>query len=190
MSTTALRPVGTPKTPRQLRESLAGVTIDSPESYGQTQPLSSSSTGAQQTSEQETQSRFLVNSPYSEIEHQLDLSSVEKPYQLLAQALSVFKLITSNHATTPYELTFNWSEIFANLRRIAAEENYTFPRVELYIIEFRSLLKENYDGDLLWALDKHSHREATASGGLLKYWYGSPDANRRNLATCKYHLRS
>jgi len=28
--------------------------------------------------------------------------------------------------------------------------------------------------------------EATLSGGLLKYWYGKPDAERRNLATCMY----
>jgi len=32
--------------------------------------------------------------------------------------------------------------------------------------------------------DKAAHAEAIKSGGLLKYWFGIPDENRRNLATC------
>jgi len=33
-------------------------------------------------------------------------------------------------------------------------------------------------------LDEGSHAEATKSGGLLKYWFGMPDEDGRNLATC------
>jgi hypothetical protein len=35
-------------------------------------------------------------------------------------------------------------------------------------------------------LDYESHREACESGGLLKYWFGGPSEERRNLATCKH----
>jgi hypothetical protein len=39
---------------------------------------------------------------------------------------------------------------------------------------------------LLHDLDKYSHGEATVSGGLLKYWFGSCDGEERNLATCTF----
>ena len=41
------------------------------------------------------------------------------------------------------------------------------------------------DREKLFVLDKNSHAEAVRSGGLLKYWYGEPDAEGANLATCK-----
>jgi hypothetical protein len=38
----------------------------------------------------------------------------------------------------------------------------------------------------LYKLDYESHAEACESGGLLKYWFGKADGERRNLATCKF----
>lgn len=50
---------------------------------------------------------------------------------------------------------------------------------------FRSCIALNADVDRLHELDAKSHQEATASGGLLKYWFGSKNAERENLATCE-----
>lgn len=38
--------------------------------------------------------------------------------------------------------------------------------------------------ELFDLVNRHSHAEATQSGGLLKYWFGVPDTEGRNLATC------
>lgn len=130
-------------------------------------------------------SKWLIASPYLEIEHQLDLDTVDIPYQLLAQALTSLEAATPVYATTPYSTCLNWPEVFSNLKSLSAEHEYTWKRTEFYVVEFRSKLKANIDNPLLFKLDKESHREATASGGLLKYWFGSPDSERRNLATCK-----
>jgi hypothetical protein len=53
------------------------------------------------------------------------------------------------------------------------------------VVIFRSKRKEVVDKYLLHVLDQQSHIEATASGGLLKYWFGDPNPERRNVATCK-----
>ncbi|KAJ9113980.1 hypothetical protein QFC22_005798 [Naganishia vaughanmartiniae] len=36
----------------------------------------------------------------------------------------------------------------------------------------------------LYAADREAHEEAVRSGGLLMYWYGEPDAQGHNVATC------
>ena len=53
---------------------------------------------------------------------------------------------------------------------------------------FRSKLKPLIDTEYLYKLDEESHREAVGSGGLLKYWFGAGDGQRRNLATCEFLL--
>lgn len=128
----------------------------------------------------------LVNSPYLEAEHQLDMMSLDIQDQLLARALTVLAPVTSSFATTTYQASLNWSHVFEKLRDLTTEQNHYFTKQDFYVVEFRSKLKADINRPLLFKLDKESHREATASGGLLKYWFGEPDAERRNLATCKY----
>jgi hypothetical protein len=53
-------------------------------------------------------------------------------------------------------------------------------------IVFRSRINEHADGQILGELDATAHAEAVAGGGLLKCWYGNPDQNGRNLATCTF----
>ena len=60
-----------------------------------------------------------------------------------------------------------------------------FPSSKFYIVVFRSQLQQSTDRLELGAMDERSHAEANKSGGLLKYWFGSADAEGRNLATCK-----
>jgi hypothetical protein len=66
----------------------------------------------------------------------------------------------------------------------------TWRTTDFYVVSFRSQLKPDADPERLFELDAFSHQEAMASGGLLKYWYGVKDPNRRNLATCMLLVRA
>ena len=72
------------------------------------------------------------------------------------------------------------------IRRFSTELNHTWTSQTFYVVIFRSQLKPDIDNDLLYKLDYESHREACESGGLLKYWFGKTDGERRNLATCEF----
>ncbi|TIA46743.1 hypothetical protein D6C83_05277, partial [Aureobasidium pullulans] len=75
------------------------------------------------------------------------------------------------------------------LKGLARAESHTWQKKEFYVVSFRSQLKHEVDGEKLFQLDAFSHQEAMASGGLLKYWYGVKDEDRRNLATCFWESR-
>jgi hypothetical protein len=129
--------------------------------------------------------RWLDASPYHEQEHLLNLATLDAPNRLLALALIALEAATPTYATVEYEQALDWGLVMRSLRRLASQEGFAWQRQKFYVVEFRSKLKEGIDVDRLFQLDKKSHQEATQSGGLLKYWYGVPDNERRNLATCK-----
>ena len=129
----------------------------------------------------------LVVSPYTTPPHLLELASVSRANQLLAEALSLLQPVRNDYATAPYKDAFNWPAIIYRLRHLLKKE-VGFPWAEaqkFYVIVFRSCLPPMTDRVHLGAIDQLAHAEATASGGLLKYWFGVPDAEGRNLATCK-----
>ena len=128
----------------------------------------------------------LVNSPYSENCHLLDLGSIKTPQRLLAKALTVMTPIRDDYATAPYPEAFNWGTVFSVLRSLVDIERHAWKHQLFYIVVFRSQVPPTTDRSHLAVLDKRSHAEAMESGGLLKYWFGSPDTNGRNLATCNY----
>ncbi|KAK5058937.1 hypothetical protein LTR84_011201 [Exophiala bonariae] len=132
---------------------------------------------------------WLIVSPYLEREHQLDLRTVDTPFRLLALALTRLEKATNDYATVKYEDAFKWSDLINHLKDLADREGYEWKRQIFYVVEFRSKLKSEIDNELLFKLDKKSHEEATACGGLLKYWYGEPDQERRNLATCLWRSK-
>jgi hypothetical protein len=99
--------------------------------------------------------------------------------------LTHLNVARDEYATCRYEDTFDWTALLAALNTLAKQLGRRWKRREYYIVEFRSKLKERSNVDLLYKLDKESHSEANQSGGLLKYWYGSPDSERRKLVTCK-----
>ncbi len=132
---------------------------------------------------------WLLVSPYVEPEHLLDLRTVDTPNRLLALALTQLTPATSEYATVRFEDAFDFKGLMSTLKSLAKAEGYRWTRHEFYVVEFRSKLMQNIDVDLLFQLDKQSHVEATQGGGLLKYWYGVPNAERRNLATCESRER-
>lgn len=126
----------------------------------------------------------LISSPYSDLANQLTLPDLELTYRLFAFALTILKPIRTDYATGPYLQIFNWSDVFSLLRLLCKSSGLQWRRTEFYVVIFRSKLNEDVDRDRLGLLDQKSHEEACASGGLLKYWFGSPNIERRNLATC------
>jgi hypothetical protein len=129
--------------------------------------------------------QWLDVSPYHEKEHLLDLMTLDASNRLLALALTALEPATSTYANVKYEEALNWDVVMKLLRSLISRKGYNWQRQRFYVVEFRSKLGEGIDVDRLFQLDKMSHQEATRSGGLLKYWYGVPDSERRNLATCE-----
>lgn len=127
----------------------------------------------------------LIVSPYNSPPHLLDLNNYDHATQLLAKALTIMKPIRDDYATAEYLDSFNFGSIFAFLKQLAQAEGHVWRRREFYVVSFRSQFKPDADEERLYELDSYSHQEAMASGGLLKYWYGSKNADFRNLATCK-----
>ncbi|PGH15568.1 hypothetical protein AJ79_02350 [Helicocarpus griseus UAMH5409] len=134
-------------------------------------------------------SSHLITSPYNEEGHLLDLNTVDTANQLLAKALTVLKPIRQDYATAGYAESFNWQFVIDVLRDLAAAEGYEWKEQSFYVVTFRSILLASADPDRLTELDSHSHEEATTSGGLLKYWFGTKDQKLRNLATCIWRSR-
>ncbi|KAG9524267.1 hypothetical protein KCV07_g1916, partial [Aureobasidium melanogenum] len=146
--------------------------------------------GAQNVGVEEAEKdRFLVVSPYTSPPHLLDLARYSRASQLFANALTFFQPVRENYATAEYTKSFNFAQVMETLKFLSREEGYTWKKTEFYVVNFRSKLSPDADPEKLFQLDAYSHQEAMASGGLLKYWYGVKDQDRRNLATCFWESR-
>jgi hypothetical protein len=155
-----------------------------------------------QTHNDETSDQ-LISSPYNNPNHYLNLSDPHLSTQsrLFAMSLTCVKPTTPAYATAPYTEALNFDAVLGVLRDLikiegtgtkaaAGGEKYEWKETSFYVVVFRSQLKPAIDNDYLYLLDAESHREACESGGLLKYWFGRADGERRNLATCKFPTTS
>ncbi|KAL1649428.1 hypothetical protein SLS58_001483 [Diplodia intermedia] len=131
----------------------------------------------------------IYSSPYPTPAHTLALSRLPTPSALFATALQSLVPLSAAYATAPYEHAFDFDALFAELRRLVKDAGFAWPETSFYVVAFRSVLKDGIDTERLGLLDEKSHEEAVESGGLLKYWFGVPDGERRNLATCFWHSR-
>jgi hypothetical protein len=127
---------------------------------------------------------LLVVSPYLSLPHLLNLTKYSTSSQLFAEALTIFQPIRDDYAIAEYTKSFNFEEVIKNFKSLAKDQGYKWKTTDFYVVTFRSQLKPDAEPERLFELDAFSHQEAMASGGLLKYWYGVKDHNRRNLATC------
>ena len=130
-------------------------------------------------------SSLLISSPYNNPGHYLDLNDLDVPNLIFAKALTALKAVHPDYATGSYTKSLNFDLVLQLVRQFSAAEGFQWKEQTFYVVVFRSQLKDGIDNDLLYKLDYESHREACESGGLLKYWFGKPNEERRNLATCK-----
>jgi hypothetical protein len=152
------------------------------------QGVNTVSSTADSDQDPEAEAQLLITSPYNSPLHLLNLQTLDQHSRLLAQALTILRPVRADYATAPYADSFNWPSVFAFLRDLSTGEGYTWSRTKFYVVVFRSTLLEGADADRLHELDARSHQEAVASGGLLKYWFGTKNARRENLATCKFRF--
>lgn len=145
-----------------------------------------SSTTEEKEGETELDTR-LIASPYNDVPHLLDLETLDTQSRLLALGLASFTSIRPDYATAPYIENFNWDEVFNLVKSFGDAEGHRWTAQTFYVVAFRSILLPGVDNDHLHALDAYSHQEAVASGGLLKYWFGTKNDERRNLATCEFY---
>jgi len=129
-------------------------------------------------------SHHLISSPYNDVEHLLDLRTLDTQCRLLSQALTFLKPIRQDYSIADYRASFNWQEVLSVLRTLATAEGHKWTSQSFYTVIFRSQLNTGIDLQRLHDLDKTSHREAVISGQLLKYWFGRKNEHERNLATC------
>ena len=111
---------------------------------------------------------LLKVSPYDEIPHLLNLTTVDIPNQILAKALVGMESLREDYATAPYVETFNWTQIQKNVQAVAQNASFDWKETSFYIVVFRSRIPPTTVYADLGVLDKAAHAEATASGGFLK----------------------
>lgn len=128
---------------------------------------------------------LLIVSPYNENLHLLDLTTLDDPDQILATALTLMRPIRNDYATASYQDSFNWRQIFELMKHLADARDMHWKAHSFYVVTFRSKRSSVPSSANIHELDAQAHREAIASGGLLKYWFGSPDVLGHNLATCE-----
>ncbi|KAK1969662.1 hypothetical protein LY78DRAFT_334327 [Colletotrichum sublineola] len=133
--------------------------------------------------------RFLVHSPYTGPEHLLDLDTLDDENALLARALSRMECLRADYATADYVESFNWEDVMSELKSLIQSTGKKFKETSFYIVAFRSTIPPSTVYEDLGILDKAAHAEANQVGGFLKYWFGSPDSEGRNLATCVWRSR-
>lgn len=113
--------------------------------------------------------RFIVQSPYAELKHQLDLTTLDYENALLAKALSTLDATREDYAVASYNESFNWTDVMARLKALVSIYGKPYQDATFYIVAFRSQIKPSTDYSHLGELDKAAHLEAIESGGFLKY---------------------
>ncbi|EGX90826.1 UPF0643 protein [Cordyceps militaris CM01] len=113
--------------------------------------------------------RFIVQSPYTELKHQLDLTKLDYENALLAKALSTLDATRQDYAVASYTESFNWTDVSARLKALVSIYGQRYQDATFYIVAFRSQIKPSTDYSHLGELDKAAHLEAIESGGFLKY---------------------
>jgi hypothetical protein len=84
-----------------------------------------------------------------------------------------------DYAVLPIEQGFNWGECLASVER-----------GEWYVVSFRSVRRSDSDDALLEEFDRRAFAEASRQSGLLCYFIGELDDERRCLSMCVWEDRT
>jgi hypothetical protein len=94
------------------------------------------------------------------------------------QVLNDLRPIREDYAVAPILESFNWAECLASA-----------DGADWYLVAFRSVRNDEADDRLLYELDARAHEEAIAHTGLVHYFGGELDAERRCLSFCVWEDR-
>jgi hypothetical protein len=95
------------------------------------------------------------------------------------QVLEGLRPTREDYAVAPLLESFNWAECLASVE----DANW-------YVVAFRSVRSGDADDQLLYELDARAHEEAIAHEGLLHYFSGELDADRRCVSFCVWESRT
>jgi len=84
-----------------------------------------------------------------------------------------------DYAVAPILESFNWAECLGSVEK-----------ADWYMVAFRSVRSGDADDRVLYELDALAHEEATAHTGLLHYFSGELDADRRCVSFCVWEDRT
>ncbi|KAL8854532.1 MAG: hypothetical protein Q9221_000567 [Calogaya cf. arnoldii] len=132
---------------------------------------------------------LLIVSPYPSRPHALDLTLLGRAPILLASALTILAPVAASYPTSPYISSFNWQAVFGLLAASAKADRFAWKEQFFYVIIFRSQIPPSTSRSDLAALDMKAHAQAMVRNGLLRYWFGGPDAEGRNLTACVWRQR-
>jgi hypothetical protein len=93
--------------------------------------------------------------------------------------------LKKNYATEPIYLGFDWPEIL----EMASTKNGILPGQEIYLVVFRSKLKQDADVGRLAEADDLALLEAQQADGYIQYFKGSADAEGNCLSFCLWMSR-
>lgn len=88
--------------------------------------------------------------------------------------------MAEDYTTCPTEAAFNWPAVLA---QVYAEKDLPLHE-PVYLVIFRSTIREGADPEILRALDEQAHCEAALSAGFLHYFAGSVDSQGNCLSFC------
>jgi hypothetical protein len=94
------------------------------------------------------------------------------------QVLDDLRPIREDYAIAPILESFNWAECLASA-----------DGADWYLVAFRSVRNQHADDRLLYELDARAHEEAISHTGLVHYFGGELDAQRRCLSFCVWEDR-
>jgi hypothetical protein len=93
-------------------------------------------------------------------------------------ALDGLRPIREDYAIAPILESFNWAECLGSVEG-----------ADWYMVAFRSVRNQHADDRLLYELDARAHEEAISHTGLVHYFGGELDAERRCLSFCVWEDR-
>jgi hypothetical protein len=94
------------------------------------------------------------------------------------QVLEDLRPIREDYAIAPILESFNWAECLASA-----------DGADWYMVAFRSVRNQHADDRLLYELDARAHEEAISHTGLVHYFGGELDGERRCLSFCVWEDR-
>jgi hypothetical protein len=94
------------------------------------------------------------------------------------QVLGGLRPIRDDYAVAPILESFNWEECLRSAEG-----------ADWYLVAFRSVRNAEADDRLLYELDARAHEEAISHTGLVHYFGGELDAERRCLSFCIWEDR-